>query len=95
MKKYDVIIAGAGNAGLACAKTAAESGLRVLLVEKSPVDRLGHPWWDVVEAHIFERTGFSPLPPDCYRSMTMPVFVGPDLKTRVFRKHPSTLPLPL
>ena len=35
MKKYDVVIVGAGIAGLECAKNLATSGLTVLIVEKS------------------------------------------------------------
>ena len=35
MKKYDIIIAGGGTAGCACAYTAAKLGLEVLLVEKN------------------------------------------------------------
>ena len=34
MEKYDVIVVGAGNGGLACAATAAKGGLKVLLLEK-------------------------------------------------------------
>ncbi len=32
--KYDVIVVGAGPAGLMAAKTAAEDGLKVLLIER-------------------------------------------------------------
>ena len=35
--KYDVIIIGAGPAGLMAAKTAAEDGLKVLLIERKKV----------------------------------------------------------
>ena len=35
MMKYDIVIAGGGTAGCACAYTAAKSGLKVLLVEKN------------------------------------------------------------
>ena len=35
MKKYDIVIAGGGTAGCACAYTAAKLGLKVLLVEKN------------------------------------------------------------
>lgn len=35
MKKYDLIIAGGGTAGCACAYTAGKLGLRVLLIEKN------------------------------------------------------------
>ena len=35
MKKYDVLVAGGGTAGCACAYTAAKLGLRVLLIEQN------------------------------------------------------------
>ena len=35
MNKYDVVIAGGGTAGCACAYTAAKYGLKVLLIEKN------------------------------------------------------------
>ena len=35
MTKYDVIIAGGGTAGCACAYTAAKLGLKVLVIEKN------------------------------------------------------------
>lgn len=35
MKKYDVLVAGGGTAGCACAYTAAKLGLKVLLIEQS------------------------------------------------------------
>ncbi len=36
-QKYDVIVIGAGNAGLSCAATAAKGGLSTLLIERNPV----------------------------------------------------------
>ena len=38
---YDVIIVGAGNAGLCTAMAAAESGARVLVLEKAPLEMRG------------------------------------------------------
>ncbi len=37
MCKYDVIVVGAGNAGLSCAATTSKAGLKTLLLEKNPV----------------------------------------------------------
>ncbi|WP_448589412.1 FAD-dependent oxidoreductase [Thermodesulfobium sp.] len=34
---YDVIVVGAGNAGLCAAMSAAENGAKVLLLERSPI----------------------------------------------------------
>src|SRR5438046_10636048 len=36
MESYDVIVVGAGNAGLCAALSARESGARVLILEKAP-----------------------------------------------------------
>lgn len=36
MNRYDIAIVGAGFAGLACARVAAERGLRVVVIEKKP-----------------------------------------------------------
>ena len=41
MEKYDVIVVGAGTAGCLAAKTIAESGLKVCIVEKKPRDQIG------------------------------------------------------
>jgi len=41
MEKYDAIVVGAGTAGCLTAKTAAEKGLKVCLLEKKPRDEIG------------------------------------------------------
>jgi digeranylgeranylglycerophospholipid reductase len=41
MEKYDVIVVGAGTAGCLAAKTVAEKGLKVCLVEKKPYEEIG------------------------------------------------------
>ena len=41
MEKYDAIVVGAGTAGCLAAKTIAESGLRVCMVEKKPREQIG------------------------------------------------------
>jgi geranylgeranyl reductase family protein len=41
MEKYDAIVVGAGTAGCLAAKTIAESGLKVCLVEKKPREEVG------------------------------------------------------
>jgi digeranylgeranylglycerophospholipid reductase len=41
MEKYDAIVVGAGTAGCLAAKTIAESGLKVCLVEKKPRAEIG------------------------------------------------------
>ena len=41
MEKYDALIVGAGTAGCLAAKTMAESGLKVCIIEKKPLDQIG------------------------------------------------------
>ncbi len=41
MEKYDAIVVGAGTAGCLAAKTMAESGLKVCLIEKKPKEQIG------------------------------------------------------
>ena len=41
MEKYDVVVVGAGTAGCLAAKTAAEKGLKVCIVEKKPKAEIG------------------------------------------------------
>ncbi len=41
MEKYDAIVVGAGTAGCLAAKTIAESGLKVCIIEKKPRDQIG------------------------------------------------------
>jgi len=41
LEKYDVVVVGAGTAGCLAAKTVAESGLKVCIVEKKPRDQIG------------------------------------------------------
>ena len=41
MEKFDAIIVGAGTAGCLAAKTMAESGLKVCIIEKKPREQIG------------------------------------------------------
>ena len=41
MEKFDVLVVGAGTAGCIAAKTAAEAGLKVALIEKKPKAEIG------------------------------------------------------
>ena len=46
---FDVVIAGAGPAGLGCALNFSMRGLRVLLVERGPIGRTEHTWVSFVD----------------------------------------------
>jgi digeranylgeranylglycerophospholipid reductase len=41
LEKYDVVVVGAGTAGCLAAKTVAEKGLKVCLIDKKPQDEIG------------------------------------------------------
>jgi geranylgeranyl reductase family protein len=41
LEKYDVVVVGAGTAGCLAAKTVAESGLKVCMIEKKPRNQIG------------------------------------------------------
>ena len=55
MPEYDVVVAGAGNAGLCAALAAAENGARALVLEKAP-------------EHLRGGTPTSPAPPSASRT---------------------------
>lgn len=54
---YDLIVAGAGVAGCMAAQRTAARGYRVLLLDRQPLDRLGHTWVNGVERGVFARVG--------------------------------------
>ncbi len=58
MKKYDVIVVGAGTAGCLAAKTAAEAGLEVGLVDRKPKEKIGEKiCGDAIGKHHFDTLG--------------------------------------
>jgi digeranylgeranylglycerophospholipid reductase len=71
---YDVIVAGAGVAGVIISKILAEGGFKVALVEMKKQSAIGSPWEITVEKRIFERVCLKapddkdmPENPDYYR----------------------------
>ena len=59
MKKYDVIVIGAGPAGYAAAMRAVDFKKKVALIEKKQVGGARHPSWSPVEQDLvgaFERS---------------------------------------
>jgi len=61
-KMYDLIVVGAGTAGCMVAQRTAAQGYKVLLLDRKPLDDLGHTWVNGVERGVFSRVGI-PDPP--------------------------------
>jgi len=60
VKKFDVIVVGAGTAGSMTAKTVAKAGLNVCLIDRKPRDEIGEKvCGDAVGKHHFERLGLA------------------------------------
>ena len=89
-----MIVVGAGSGGLVAAKTAADAGLRVVVLDRTPRTRLGHDWCDVVEAEIFARVDLATPPPAIWRPTTTPAFASPSLAIVLGASDASATPLP-
>lgn len=80
---YDLIVVGAGSGGCATAKVASELGLKVLLLDKRPKDKIGDKLtYDTIPSYTFDALGI-PVPEGDELDMRM-------LKLKVFspdRKH--------
>jgi len=84
LKVYDLLIVGAGTAGCMAAKTAAEKGLDVCLIDCKPEDKVGDKvCGDAVGKHHFDKLGLSyPAGEDFECTMLGMDVYSPDLKTR-------------
>ena len=80
---YDIIICGAGVAGCSFARYTASQGLKVLLLDKNPKEKLGHDWWDAVTQEVFKDTQTPPpLPPERL-NYSASIYTSPDGKNRM------------
>jgi len=60
MKKFDVIVAGAGTAGCLAAKTVAKAGLRVCLIDRKKSEDIGEKiCGDAISKHHFDELGLA------------------------------------
>ena len=80
---YDIVICGAGVAGCSFARNAASKGLKVLLLDKNPKEKLGHDWWDAVEQKVFEDTQTPPPMPPERLDYSASIYTSPNGKTRM------------
>lgn len=72
---YDTIVVGASGAGLRTAELLAESGMRVLVMERRPaLDRIDRTW--IVTPHLQRVLGFQPHEAIVHRTGTMRLFAG-------------------
>ena len=61
-KHYDLIVVGAGSGGCAISKVAAESGLKVLLIDRRKKEKIGEKLtFDTIPAYVFKEFGI-PVP---------------------------------
>lgn len=81
---YDVCVAGAGVAGATLAREAAKKGLKVLLVDRSPREKIGDKvCGDALGSHHLERLGLS-LPKETYFSIYPGIEIySPDMRSRL------------
>ncbi len=79
--RHDLIVVGAGTAGCMAAKTAAEGGLGVLLIDSKPRDEIGDTaCGNVVSAGDLDRVGIR-HPKDICRVLKGVKVFSPDRKT--------------
>ncbi|MHA1583399.1 MAG: geranylgeranyl reductase family protein [Candidatus Baldrarchaeia archaeon] len=83
MSKYDVIVVGAGTGGTMAAKNSAKGGLKVLLIDKKPRDKIGDKvCGDAIGRHHFDNLGLSYPKGDELESVFEGIEVySPDLET--------------
>ncbi len=56
---YDLVVVGAGCAGCLAAQRTARQGFKVLVLDRQPLDGLGHTWVNGVERTVFGRLGIA------------------------------------
>lgn len=81
---YEVCVAGAGAAGATLAREAARKGLKVLLVDRSPREKVGDKvCGDALGSHHLERLGLN-LPREAYFATYPGIEIyPPDMRTRL------------
>lgn len=77
MSRYDLIVAGAGSAGAALAWMSASRGMRVLVLDRRPLERAGATWINDVPGWMFDEAGVPrPRGAERHESATTHFFAG-------------------
>ncbi len=93
MRRYDIIVIGAGTGGSIAAKTAAKTGYKVCLIDQKPKEEIGDKvCGEAVGKHHFDTIGVSPPKGDELASKVKGIDIySPDLKT-VFKIEGAGIP---
>ena len=85
MKKFDVIVVGAGTGGCLAAKTAAEAGLRVCMIDRKAEQKIGDKvCGDAIGKHHFDNIGIAhPSGEELDQTMEGIIVYSPDMETVV------------
>lgn len=88
LKKFDVIVVGAGTAGCMTAKTVADAGLEVCLIDRKKKEEIGNKvCGDAIGRHHFNSLSLDyPSGKELERTMVGVAVYSPDLKTVVHVK---------
>jgi len=83
LKKFDVIVVGAGTAGCMTAKTAAKAGLKVGLIDRKPREKIGEKvCGDAIGKHHFDTLGLKyPSGDELQSRMAGVKIYSPDMET--------------
>ncbi|MFQ6135298.1 MAG: geranylgeranyl reductase family protein [Nitrososphaerales archaeon] len=79
MESYDVLVVGAGPAGVSAAKSAARSGAKTLLIEKQPMIMASKPCGEATSQKTLKTAGVDPKPSIVMHRADAMVF-APNLK---------------
>lgn len=77
MRKVDVVIVGAGFAGIACGKKLAETGRSVVIIERKKIPQQGTHTTGIFVKEAFENLG---IPDELVREITGVRLYSPSLK---------------
>ncbi len=91
MSAYDLVIVGAGQAGLTLAALTAQQNHHVVVLEKKDRHSLSYDEWDTVHVQLFQRESI--VPPDATFASPQPPheFLSPDFKTHLKTRPPAEL----